>query len=95
MDMAPIAEPRPKFIADKIPDEAIIPPKNFGGLKLIGYHVPTECRTLTEPKMLCVETYWTIDEPTDKNYLLLVRGVPTRECDISPFGAGQKREFFG
>ena len=53
---------------------AIISLKDLGGLKLVGYRVPPECRIMTEIKMLYVETYWTIDEPLDKNYLLSIRG---------------------
>ena len=46
--IAPIAAPRPEWTVDKVPDEAIIPPKNFGELKLVGYYVPPECRVMTE-----------------------------------------------
>lgn len=91
--IAPLTEPRPEWLVDKVPQDAIISPKDLGGLKLVGYRVPPECRTLTEIKMLYVETYWTIDEPTDKNYLLSIRGVPIRECDMPAYGAGQAHEF--
>ncbi|MBR0061454.1 MAG: CapA family protein, partial [Selenomonadaceae bacterium] len=90
---APISEPRPEWLVDKVPQDAIISPKDFGGLKLVGYRVPPECRIMNKVQMLYVETYWTIDEPTDKNYLLSIRGVSVRECDMTPYGAGQAHEF--
>ncbi|MBD3879000.1 MAG: CapA family protein [Quinella sp. 1Q5] len=85
----PLAEPRPEWIVDKVPKEAIIPPQSFGKLKLLGYYIPPECRVLTKPRMLYVETYWTIEEPFDKNYLLTIRGVPARECDMPIYGQGK------
>ncbi len=91
--IAPITEPRPEWLVDKVPQDAIISQKDFGGLKLVGYRVPPECRVMTKFRMLYVETYWTIDEPTDKNYLLSIRGVPVRECDMPAYGAGQAHEF--
>ena len=89
----PLATPRPEWIVDKVPDKAAVTSQNFGGLKLVGYYVPPECRIMTEVRMLYVETYWMIDEPTDKNLLLSIRGVPVRECDMPPYGAGQVHEF--
>ena len=89
----PITEPRPNWIVDKVPEEAIIPPKKLDDLKLIGYYVPPDCRVMTEIKMLRVETYWTIDAPTDKNYMLSIRGMPVRECIMTPYGKGQAHEF--
>lgn len=89
----PLADARPEWIVDRVPNEATITPQNFGGLKLVGYYVPPECRIMTEIRMLYVETYWTIDEPTDKNLSLAIKGVPVRECDMPPYGAGQTHEF--
>lgn len=90
----PLSEPRPNWIVDKVPDEAIIPPQKFGALKLVGYYVPPECRTLTERRMLYVETYWTIDEPLDKECLLEITGVPVRECEMPPYGTEYRRHEF-
>ena len=91
--ISPLAAPRSEWTVDKVPDDAIISPKNFGELKLVGYYVPPDCRVMTEIKMLYVETYWTIDKPTDKDYILSIRGVPVRECDMPSYGAGQAHEF--
>ena len=90
----PLNEPRPAWTVDKVPEEAIIPPQKFGVLKLVGYYVPPECRTLTERRMLYVETYWTIEEPIDKECLLEITGVPVRECEMPPYGAEYRRHEF-
>ena len=60
-----LSEPRPEWTVERVPDEAIIKPVRFGPLKMIGYRVPPECRTMLERRMLFVETYWTIEEPVD------------------------------
>ena len=91
--IAPADDSKSDWIVDKVPDEAIIPPQRLGNLKLVGYYVPPDCRTLTQRKLLRVETYWTIDEPTDKNYLLSITAKPERECYVSPYGQGQEHEF--
>ena len=78
---------------NKVPDESIIPPKNFDGLKLVGCFIPAECRKMTERRLLYVETYWTIDEQTDKDFSLSIKGVPVRECDMPPYSQGSKRKF--
>ena len=91
--IAPLTAPRPEWTVDKVPDDAIISPKSFGELKLVGYYVPPECRVKTEPKMLYVETYWTIDAPTDKNYFLSIRGVPVLECVMTPYSISMTHEF--
>ena len=91
--IAPAGELNVDWIVNKVPDEAIIPPQRFGNLKLIGYSVAPECRVLTERKLLFIETYWTIDEPTDKDYFLSITAKPERECYVAPYGKGQEHEF--
>ena len=89
----PLSEPRPEWTVDKVPEEAIITPQKFGALKLVGYYVPPECRVMKQIKMLYVETYWTIDEPVEGDYRLIIRGEPVRECEMPPYGAGQGHQF--
>ncbi len=91
--IAPADDSKANWIVDKVPDEAVIPPQRLGNLKLVGYYVPPDCQTLTARKLLSVETYWTIDAPTDKNYLLSITAAPERECYVSPYGQGQEHEF--
>ena len=70
---------------EKIPDEAVISPKNFGGLKLVGYRVPPEFRTITKRDPFYVETYWTIDAPLDKTYSISAVAAPVREALMPPY----------
>lgn len=89
----PLSEPLPEWTVDKVPDEAIISPQSFGALKLVGYYIAPEYRTLTQIKMIPVETYWTIEEPLDKDFWLSIKGVPIKECDMPPYGRFQDHEF--
>lgn len=78
-------KPSVEHIIDKVPDEAIIKPKRFGALKLIGYYIPPDFRTITELKPVIVETYWTIDEPFDKACRLEIEVAPLRECRVETY----------
>ncbi len=89
----PLSEPRPEWTVERVPDEAILSPKWFGPLKMIGYRVPPECRTMTSRRMLYVETYWTIHKPLDKDCRLEIIAPPVRECRVSTFGAGMDHDF--
>lgn len=72
-------------IVGKVPDEAIISPKRFGLLKMVGYYIPPDCRTITKRQPLTVETYWTIEEPLDGDCRLEMKAVPLRECRVEPY----------
>ena len=80
-------------MVDKVPEEAIIQPKNFGALKMVGYRIPPECQIMTERKMLYVETYWTITEPVAGDCRLSIVGAPVRECSMPAYGKGMDHEF--
>ena len=88
-----LTEPRPEWTVERVPDEAIIRPRRFGPLKLVGYHVPPECRTTRERSMLYVETYWTIDAPVDADCRLLILARPIRECRMPTFGVAMDHDF--
>ena len=91
--LAPLTQPRPEWTVDQVPKDAAIEPRNFGALKLIGYRIPPECRTMTKRRMLYVETYWTIDEPLEADCRLSILGLPTRECEMPNFGGGMEHDF--
>lgn len=55
--ISPMTEPLPEWTAKKVPEDARIKFQQFGAVKLIG------CRV----QMSCVETWWTLAEPTDKD----------------------------
>lgn len=78
-------KPSVEHTINKVPDEAMIQPKHFGALKLVGYYIPPDCRTITELKPVTVETYWTIDEPFDKACCLEIEAAPLRECSVEPY----------
>lgn len=90
----PLKEPRPEWTVKKVPDEAIISPQSFGPIKLVGYYIPPKCRKLTKVRMIYVETYWTIEEPFDKDCLLTTRGVPTKKCNMPIYGQGKATHEF-
>lgn len=90
----PLKEPRPEWLVEKVPDEAIISPKNLGPLNLVGFYVPPECRTLTKPRMIYVETYWTVDKPVEENYSLEITGVPVKKCSMPSYGKSYRKHEF-
>lgn len=91
--LQPLTEPRPEWTVEKVPDEMVIPPKNFGALKLVGYHIPPECKVMKKRQMLYVETYWTIDETVNEDCRLTILGVPVGKSDMPNYGAGMTHEF--
>ncbi|MBQ9480491.1 MAG: hypothetical protein IJU71_13185, partial [Selenomonadaceae bacterium] len=90
----PLSEPRPEWIVERVPDEAIIPPVRFGPLKMVGYRVAPECRTMTKRRMLYVETYWTIDRPVESDCRLFMNANPVRECKMPPHGLNNMQHDF-
>ena len=84
----PLSEPFEEWTVDEVPDDAKIEPQKFGAIKLVGCRVSPECVPLKKHGMLYVETYWTLDEPTDKNYAFKILGQPKVEGLIPNFGAG-------
>ncbi len=88
----PLREPLPEWTIDRVPDEAMIEPQQFGALKLVGCRIPPECMLIKRRQMLYVETYWTVDEPLEKNYEFRMLGVPTVGNVMPPFGAGMEHQ---
>ena len=84
----PLSEPLEEWTVDKVPDDAKIESQKFGAIKLVGCRVSPECVPLKKHGMLYVETYWTLDEPTDKDYAFKILGAPTFKGAMPNFGAG-------
>ena len=82
----PMAEPLPEWTAEKVPDNARIQPQNFGPINLVGCRIPPEYLLMTTRKMLYVETWWTCDEPTEKDLSIRLRGVPDTKKTVKNFG---------
>lgn len=88
----PMTEPLPEWTPDKVPDDAIIEPKQFGAVKLIGCRVSPECLLMKKRQMLYVETWWTLAEPTDKDLTIKILGVPAIKGSMPNFGAGMDHQ---
>lgn len=88
----PMIEPLPEWTPAKVPDDAALEPQQFGAVKLIGCRVPPECLLLKRRKMLYVETWWTLAEPTAKDLKFRIVGVPTVENSMANIGAGMEHQ---
>jgi len=88
----PMTEPLPDWTAESVPEDAQIAPQQFGALKLIGCRISPDCLLMKTRKLLYVETWWTIDEPTDKDLTFLLQGVPTVKDSMPNFGANMEHK---
>ena len=88
----PLNEPRPEWIVDKVPDDAIIGPRALGPLLMVGYRVPPECRTMNTRRMLYVETYWKLNQPFEGKCSALIEARPIHECNMAPYGNGMEHD---
>ena len=86
----PMTEPLPEWVANEIPDDARIEQKNFGAIKLLGCRVVNpvmKCR-----QILYVETWWTLDAPTDKDFKFQMLAVPNIKDSMPNFGAAMEHQ---
>ena len=88
----PLTEPLPEWTVDSVPDDARIEPQKFGALKLAGCRIDRECLLMKKRQMLYVETYWTLDESTDKDLRIQILGVPTIKNAMPNFGDGMEHQ---
>ncbi len=84
--ISPLTEPLPEWIVDNVPEESRIEPQQFGAIKLVGCRIAPECLPLKKFQTLYVETYWTLDESTDKDLKIQILGVPTAKVAMPNFG---------
>ncbi len=89
----PLSEPRPEWTVERVPDEAIIRPIHFGPIKMVGYRIPPEYRTLKKRGIIYVETYWTIDQPVPSDCRLQISIKPTRECIMYGYDTNMDHDF--
>lgn len=87
-----MTEPLPQWMPNKVPEDAAIEPQQFGAIKLIGCRLPPECLLMKKRQMLYVETWWTLDEPTDKDLAIRILGVPTIKNSMPNFGGGMDHQ---
>ena len=88
----PLTEPLADWTVDKVPDDAAIEPQQFGAVKLVGCRISPECLIIKKRQMLYVETWWTLDEPTDKDYTFRILGEPVVKNAMPNFGAGMDHQ---
>ena len=86
----PMTEPLPEWIADKVPDDARIEQKNFGAIKLLGCRVINP--VMKRRQILYVETWWSLDAPTDKDFKFQILAVPTVKDSMPNFGAAMEHQ---
>ncbi len=90
-EIKPLTEPLSEWTVERVPDDAIIEPKQFDALKMVGYRV--EQPVLTKYEILFVDTYWTIDAPLNKECRFYIEGKSTRENGMPFYGSGADHEF--
>lgn len=88
----PMTDPLPQWTPAQVPDDARIEPKKFGALKLVGCRIPSECLLMKKRQMLYIETWWTIDEPLEKDLKIRLLGVPAIKDAMPNFGAGMEHQ---
>ena len=88
----PLTEPLPEWTVDDVPEDSRIEPQQFGVIKLVGCRIAPECLPLKKFQTLYVETYWTLDESTDKDLKIQILGVPTAEVSMPNFGDGMEHQ---
>lgn len=82
--------PKKEWTAENVPDDAKISPQDFGFVKLIGCKVSP--LGMQKRGMIFVETYWTVDKPTEKNCRFDITAVPKISGVMPKFGAGMEHE---
>ena len=82
--IAPLSKPRAEWVVERVPDDAVIRPHHFGALKLLGCRVDPP--VLTERRLIFIETFWSIDEKLDRDFRLMLKAAPIRECLMPVFG---------
>ncbi len=69
---------------EQIPEHARIEPVRLGPLTLLGFHVRP--RTITQRRMIWVESFWSCDAPITEDIRLNIRGVPVRSTTMPVWG---------
>lgn len=78
----------PNWYVQEVPEDARIPPMDFGPLQLLGIRYSPE--SIERRQLLYVETFWQLNpelsQPPTENIRLDIRAVPTRETDMPYWG---------
>ncbi len=88
--IAPVAQPDPKWIAQQIPDDAVlVEPLPLGPLQLLG--IRTHAKTLEQREILYVESFWRLLEPTALDWRIDIEAVPEGE-PLGSWGRSQDHD---
>ncbi len=84
---AALREPRPEWLADEIPTDALLPePIRVGVMELLGLRVSPE--RLDRLGLIEVESWWRIDEPVDCDWRIDFRAETEQPGPIGAWGRG-------
>lgn len=87
----PLARPRGDWLVPEVPADArLAVPLRLGPLWLLGAR--TAARELTSRRMLFVETFWQLAEPTGEDWRLDVRAVPVGPATMPAWGIGMDHD---
>ncbi|UFS65716.1 CapA family protein [Paracoccus denitrificans] len=84
---AALGEPRPEWLADDVPSDALLPaPLRIGALELLGLRVSPE--RLDRIGLIAVESWWRLVEPVDCDWRIDFRADPEKPGPIGAWGLG-------
>ena len=88
----PLAMPLPGWMVSEVPVDARIAPITLGPLQLLGYRIPAACKDMHRRQMVWVESFWAIEAPVTKDFLLDIQAKPIAEGSMPPFGVGMAHD---
>lgn len=82
---APLDQPRAEWLADEVPQDALLPePLRIGPMELLG--VRTSPERLDRVGLIAVESWWRLVEPADRDWRIDFRAVPDKRGAIGDWG---------
>ncbi len=88
--VAPVAAPRPEWWVDEVPANARIGALQFGPLRLVGLRCAPQ--QIVGRRMLWVESFWTLDAPTQADLRVQFRALPMRSTRMPSWGEGMDHD---
>lgn len=84
---APLRKPRPEWLADEVPPDAVLPaPLRIGALELLGLRVSPE--RLDRIGLIAVESWWRLVETVDCDWRIDFRAEPEKHGPVGSWGLG-------
>jgi len=88
--VAPVPAPRPGWMVDAVPPDALVKPLQIGPLRLVG--VRCAPRQIVGRRMLWVESFWTVDAPVPADLRIQFRAIPMRSTRMPAWGEGMDHD---